>query len=383
MIRAFSLLVCISVSAGGSLYAQSAVDLSDESSWPRCDTRTPPLLRVGSMDGDPAYLFDEVSDATFVSEERIAVLDRNSQQVRLFDSSGRLLRRLGRKGEGPGEFRDPIELEGLGSDSLAVWDWGLNRITVFPIEGGDPRTIRLDPPIVNPTRVFGILQDAGSYVVGAHDFQPVGYGPGEGDQDLQLLLYSSDGRLADTIHVLPYGQLLWVDEAQREVGDPRFGARGVFHVDGDAVYISTGADPEISRLTVSSMPEPVARWLPPDRRVRDRDIVAQREAQLSRVSSTYLRERVLREWERLPVADQFPAVSRILVDGARLWIERYPRPGTDDRTWWLFEADGDFECAITFADGFEALEFWDDRVLGVVKDEFAVEYVEVRTFRRF
>ena len=53
---------------------------------------------------------------------RIAVLSQGNHKVFIFDTSGRLSREFGSRGEGPGEFALPIRLQYLPPDTLAVWD---------------------------------------------------------------------------------------------------------------------------------------------------------------------------------------------------------------------------------------------------------------------
>lgn len=374
----------LSVAAGATLVVvacsprQSVPDLRNEAALPKCEV-APALVRLGSIAGDAAQLFNGVEDATLMPDGRVVVLDRGSDEVRLFDPEGRHLTTLGGTGEGPGELADPIELEALAADSVAVWDWSLNRVSVFPTDRGAPRTVRLDPPIANPTGHFGLLRDDGLFVLGSHDVRPMGRGSNDGQQLLQLLAYSDDGQLTDTLHTLPYGRRLWVDEASRQIGSPRFEARGVFDVSTTGVYVSTGGEPEVFRLAIGGALDLVSRWEPPDRRVRSGDVEAARQAHITSASRPDLQARARRYWDMLPIADQFPAVAGIQADGERIWVRRYPRPGTTERRWWLFEPDNRFVCSTTFADGFQALDFRDDLVVGVIRDDLGVEYVEVRS----
>ncbi len=65
---------------------------------------------------------------------RVYVLDAAEQRVYMFDSSGALLKSIGRRGQGPGEFQ---LANGIAAwrDQLWVYDPGNNRITVFAGQG--------------------------------------------------------------------------------------------------------------------------------------------------------------------------------------------------------------------------------------------------------
>ena len=69
---------------------------------------------------------------------RIVVAQRNPAQVHVLDTTGRLLRSIGRQGRGPGEFLMPSAV--LYGDSVLVWDGQLRRLSVFAIATG--RVIR-------------------------------------------------------------------------------------------------------------------------------------------------------------------------------------------------------------------------------------------------
>lgn len=67
---------------------------------------------------------------------RIYMADRPNDRVVVFDSSGRYAGTLGRSGEGPGEFRNPVAGTVDPSGSLVVWDNG-RRVLSRWSSGGD------------------------------------------------------------------------------------------------------------------------------------------------------------------------------------------------------------------------------------------------------
>lgn len=90
-------------------------------------------LRIGSVD-DPDLGFSRIGGVTVDDDGNVYVLERQDREVRVFDSAGRLLRVIGRPGEGPGEFRFP-SLLGFRDDTLWVNDAGLRRVTMFERDG--------------------------------------------------------------------------------------------------------------------------------------------------------------------------------------------------------------------------------------------------------
>lgn len=93
------------------------------------DTIAAPILEIGEGD----ELMKPVA-ATRLNGA-IVVLDAYAQAVHFFDMNKRLVRSVGRKGSGPGEFQDPAWLGRCDADSLFVFDPMLGRITVMDTAG--------------------------------------------------------------------------------------------------------------------------------------------------------------------------------------------------------------------------------------------------------
>lgn len=98
--------------------------------------RFDPELRIGTMDGDGPDTFGRIGDLAVHPDGRIVVLDRQAQEVRVFDPDGRHLETFGRQGGGPGEF---LEANGavFGPDRvLRVPDQQNARMSFLDIDRG-------------------------------------------------------------------------------------------------------------------------------------------------------------------------------------------------------------------------------------------------------
>jgi hypothetical protein len=103
-------------------------------------------VRIGSPDAaDPVVLFGDIWDVTLDDLGRIYVLDRQPNEVRVFDRRGRHVRTMGREGGGPGEFKNPIRLAWGPDRNLWVLDEGNARYSVFDTAGNflDSHTRRI------------------------------------------------------------------------------------------------------------------------------------------------------------------------------------------------------------------------------------------------
>jgi 6-bladed beta-propeller protein len=92
-----------------------------------------PILTIGT-EGDPDYEFVSIIAALRLPNGAIAVADQQTPTIRIYDEKGRLTGKLGRKGEGPGEFRRISELFAAG-DTLTAFDSNLLRLTHYLARG--------------------------------------------------------------------------------------------------------------------------------------------------------------------------------------------------------------------------------------------------------
>jgi hypothetical protein len=117
-------------SAGVEIVEISASTLDALPVWRIADT---PSLSVGELDGDPEYLFTAMAGARVaVLDSALAIVDGSGRdgtlEIRIFDAEGRFLRKVGRAGSGPGEFRVAPAIRPGDHGGLVALE--SNRITV-------------------------------------------------------------------------------------------------------------------------------------------------------------------------------------------------------------------------------------------------------------
>lgn len=91
-------------------------------------------FRLGTQEG-PAAFGQITGLAVDQRDGRLAVLDRRSSRVSVFDSAGKLIFRTGRQGSGPGEFRNAFGVAFGPAGDLWIVDPGLARYTVLDRAG--------------------------------------------------------------------------------------------------------------------------------------------------------------------------------------------------------------------------------------------------------
>lgn len=120
------------------------------------------LLRIGSVD-DSATALTWFYQLAVAPDGRIYTIHPQETTVRVHGPDGRPLGRVGRAGQGPGEYRTPAVL-GIHGDSLWLLDTGNYRFNYYALDGTflKDRFIDVDlgsSPGDNPPRPVGLLSD--------------------------------------------------------------------------------------------------------------------------------------------------------------------------------------------------------------------------------
>lgn len=351
-------------------------------------------LRIGSVEGDGPDVFGLIKGIAVLSDDRVAVLDAQAQQLRVFGAGGGHFATYGRRGGGPGEMEEGYGLMVGPGDSLWVPDNRNARMSVFhPDEGfsrsspmpflrygyvwsgimtAHGRVWKPSSTLTEPRR--GIIRVYGRAEAGvAHELRGIALEPGFALLDSLPLPPGPDVDPED-----PPSSFFW----QAPGGLPRgyisvpFFARSQLLLDPRGVAWSTAfGDPSYR----------IVRWVPggdttlvlETRRAPVPVTAAERDSVIESVAES-LEERgvgVRQDWSKIPEVK--PAVLSMLVDEAgRLWVET---SSPDSLTRYdVYERDGRWAgTAVT------ALDVWryvtpvvrGDLMWAVVTDELDVPYV--------
>ncbi len=349
------------------------------SSEAMCTFSEEPVLVIGDDEEDDNQWFSTIRGMGRLSDGSVAVVDRTSAEVRIFDTSGRHLRSMGQRGEGPGEFTNPFILWVAAGDTLWVGDYRPWRYTVFTAQGEFVRRIVLKPVYPNSSRAGGVLGNG--YTVNA---RVEGMrSPDFGAPDTMIVeLHDPDGNLVGNLARIPHVTYGKVSEAEDFSLFPLF--EGAAEVDalGSTIVLAHGSKPEVEVLDDEFNLRMIIRWPEPDREVTRADVRAWREDYRERrsqpSSSDWDEEDDAMISPERPVADVFPAMSSVRIgrDG-RIWIRQYDRP-REDRGWLAFGADGKFACHMAQLPG-DVWEFGADYVLLLHRSELGLQTVRMHS----
>ena len=122
--------------------AQQVVPLGDRDVL--LEGRLEDVFRVGEDEAREEEQFARIAATAFDDADNLYVLDSQNNRVTVFDASGRFVRIVGRKGEGPGELGFPLGLAVTHDRHIVVMDLGNRAFVIYGPDGTHVRNIPLD-----------------------------------------------------------------------------------------------------------------------------------------------------------------------------------------------------------------------------------------------
>lgn len=354
-------------------------------SAPVCGLAGEPV-RIGSSEGDEASALFAVEDALRLPDGRIAVsLDGGDPTVAIFDETGAALARWGRRGEGPGEFKDTWRIW-THHDTLIVLDLRPLEFHYFDSSGAWVRTAQLDPVVFERPNFVFPLHGGGGFV---SETQPSSFAtpPNGIDEEPTVARFGTGGALVDTLGTFWKRRRVWTDPEEGYTNIPVFGALAAMVPAGEGhVAYASGRELQLEILELDGALRRIIRWESRDRSVRPADVETfkrdlRRRFEATGGPSPRTEAAIARETgDHRPVAERFPAHRQVLSTAeGRLWVEDYRRPlDQGPASWFVFESDGAFVCRVSVPDGWRALSVGAEHLVATIRDDFDVEYVLVQ-----
>ena len=123
-------------------HAQQVVGLGDRDV--PLDGRAQDVFRVGENELREEEQFARITATAFDDADNLYVLDSQNNRVTVFDASGKFVRIIGRKGQGPGELGFPLGLAVTTDRHVVVMDLGNRAFVIYGPDGRHVRNIPLD-----------------------------------------------------------------------------------------------------------------------------------------------------------------------------------------------------------------------------------------------
>ena len=345
-----------------------------------------PVLQIGSVEGDDAYLFFRIWGAARLSDGRIAVVNNRAPDLRIFDAEGRHLRTFGQRGEGPEDFDSPLLAGTLPGDTLVIVDRLLRRLNLYHPDVGFVRGATATPDIEGYLLTEGMFS-SGSVLI----YRPVwteSMPNGLFRFPIQYYSVGLDGTLEHDFGEFLGGETIY---AAREVeggtmtmssGRP-FGKHPVVAVAGDRFFYGSQDAYEIQVWSQAGRLVRIIRRNKPPEPVTDAHVAALMEDMMDQADDSDQTRQFRRMFRDAPIPELHPALGSIYADASGfLWVEEYRVPGEETRVTTIFNPEGRMVGSVVLPSGLQVYEIGADYLLGRSVDDLGVEYLRLYSLTR-
>ncbi len=341
--------------------------------------------RIGSLD-DPEQALTSPVWMAVGPNGHLYIGQSQAGQIWQYDPDGHLVRRIGRKGEGPGEFNLLLTLGTLG-DTLYASDYALGRVSLFSLDGTHLNTIALvlEPRHESeyPTPPYLLLPGGSALVSPASRFSGAGT-----SHPRSLVRIDRSGEPLNVLHTYSAPTHLNIRigprsaTMQRPLSDYPFTAA---MTDGSRMVVvdrsaASGAGDAEFRLTEVTLGGDTMRISAhPYRPIRvpvavGDSIMADLVRRMApRLGGQGAVERAVHAAFRLP---EFypPVASAIYSDDSHLWIAREDRPEHTTRRWEVY-SEGQRIAELTLPRKLQVHLVRGERLWSVEQDEYDIPYI--------
>jgi hypothetical protein len=342
-----------------------------------------PILTIGGASVDSLHDATFLTDASFVDNNRFVTVDRRSWQMALFDSSGTVVATYGRRGDGPGEFRDYPTPQRAADGSL----WTMN----FPA-----RVMRFTPELqllTDRTLGFGGASDQLLRPVHPDAVLAVSRAPilpksvSEPVQRTAEYLVRIDASRRDTLATWP--GMEWYPVAGNEGGthfigydQPYFGKSSLVELWGDQLVIGTNDGWVLDvrdttgalrrRIVLHESAQPVTELMRDSVRTQQRARIEEWNAPAAAKVAPLAAINTLRFADSVAWYQAAHAAN----DGA-LWVAETVVPTENTRHYAVFDASGRLTRRVMMPARYRLLAADGDRVLVRRLDPDGIGYIDL------
>lgn len=164
-----------------------------------------PVLTIDDTSMPEDTYFESVIDIACDSDGNVYACDYRANNIKIFDSSGKYIKTIGGKGQGPGEFNMPFKIV-VTNDRLIVWDMRNRRLCALSLDGEFLKSIPIS--IGDSPQKIGTLP-SGDIVIAV---EKIHFRVPDKPQDYFIEIYSPDLERKKTV----YTQQIWRNKYTRK-----------------------------------------------------------------------------------------------------------------------------------------------------------------------
>ena len=154
-------------------------------------------IRIGALEGAEELTFGQVGRVAPGPNGSVDIFDGQAIALRRFDSTGRFVKKVGGRGQGPGEYEQLLGMHTLSDGRLVTYDGRNSRLTTYSPDGEPVDTWPLQLPVrMFSDNAFAADRTDHVYVMTARP------GAQQGPPNSSILLrIGTDGKIVDTLDV--------------------------------------------------------------------------------------------------------------------------------------------------------------------------------------
>lgn len=345
-----------------------------------------PILDVPGLSATGTVTFGSAAGGMRLGNGGLLIADRAENGVRVIDATGKLVRTVGRAGEGPGEFQTMMWAGRCGADSLLIWDYRRRQATMigptgaigrqFSVPKGD--TAQLPIQFSCSPRGTIAYRSAPRQIRGA----PNPSNPNIVGASAAVYRITPDGAVTERLGDIPAGEVALVVSPSGGRGNaPRpLGRTAAVAALDDAVAISSADSALVTIVLGGGQATRYALPIPLRAPTRaEFDEAVQATASMVRPE---MRQAMIQQLAAIPIPERLPAISALFVDSEGLvWIQTTP-PGGKTLDFLVIQSNGNVVARAQIPLGLAVFEIGRDYVLGSYTDAGDEMHVAVFRLRR-
>jgi len=351
-------------------------------------------VQIGALEGEAPYQFTRIGWSALFVDERVVVSDAADLEIRVFDTSGRHLATMGRRGGGPGEFNVTPVLGFTPPDTLLAFDGRRRHYARFTLNGRfiDDRSLGGELEARGLTRwapasVRSLVAD-GSFVLSEGGAIGLPRPPvAEVDSSLPTLWAVRDwGERVVRIAELQTGEL--GHQEMERASNPFFPIHAqALGADPPAIHVAGPGIAELRTYALDGGLQRIARAGIPRVPLTSELIDLERQALLT-VAEEGGRDVASRRasFDALTFPDSAPAIVRVYpAASGGVWTRRWshPRQANAPAVYDVFDAEGRWLGPVELpADAGELQAIGTEHLLTVWTDELDVPYLRLYRIER-
>jgi hypothetical protein len=345
-----------------------------------------PILDVAGVSRDGTLIFGYAAGGTRLSDGRLLIADRAENGIRVVDATGKLVRTVGRAGQGPGDFQAIRWAGRCGADSLLIWDAGRRQASMIGSTGSIARqfAIPTGDTAQSPFQFACSPRGAMSYlssprpVRGAMNSQM----PNVAGLTAAVYRIRADGAIAERLGEIPAGEFVAITSPSGgRGGAPRPLGRAAFVAAMDDAMVISSADS--AHVTIVRSDGRSSRHaLPILPRAPTRAEFEEAVQATSSMAPPNMRQAMVEQLSAVPPPERLPAISALFVDSEGLvWVQTTPSGGKI-LDFLVMQGNGSVVARVQIPVGLTIFEIGRDYVLGSYNDASGEMHVATYRLRR-